>query len=593
MQNDLNISALDRAISGIETQPHESLRMLRELGGSDSEQDVIESATFSALRRLNRDHEAIRHIDNAICLAPEHSDHHYNRGVLLRDIGRVSEAEAAFREAIRLDPENLDAWINLANILSDRRELGEALALLDVVVSRRPGDLNAQNNRLNTLSSLGRGEEACLGFAKLVAEHPDNETIRLNFASALHQAGRIEEARRWIQVRQANGPDMRSARLHSAKLLHALGFPDASLSMIQSLVDDAPHDEESLASLCLAWRAFDPQAPEASAAFARIERLPGRSHRSESMISQWKLLNGQFLDGFRAYESRWFAANGPRASYFGSAPRWNGSDSLSGSTIVIHCEQGAGDSIQFSRYLRLLKSSGARIILLAPESLKKIFESSAVAELVLGSDDPLPSHDYHCPLLSLPYSFKTTLETIPALTPYLRVSEGDKNAWSERLGPRRSLRIGLAWSGRRENPRDEARSLEFLRFMRALPLGPEYVCLQPEIRHEDAFLMQARPDIRHFADYLSDYADTAALVENLDLVVSVDTSVAHLAGALGKPVWILLPNDPDFRWLLGREDSPWYPSARLIRQPSFRDWDSVLARVRDDIIDLIDAEERA
>lgn len=578
-----------RALPLIDSQPGEALRLLDQASVLAPDVAAVQSAMHSALCRLGRDREALLRIDAAIRLDPTNGEHHYNRAVLVSGMGNDAEAEKSYRDALHRDPQNLDAFINLGNILTNARRFTEALACLDHVIARRPDDIDANNNRLNVLVAAGHKDEACEGFSRMVSKYPGRPTLMLNFANALRAAGRSEESEQWVSLARSIDPAGRGTRLHTAKLLLAQGYAEDAVDALRKLVREAPGDDEAVSSLALALRTSDPHGHETRKIFDRLESLPSAQIRWRTAIGQWKLLHGDFASGLIDYEGRWTAPDGPRLRRNYCGERWTGSQPINDKTVLVHFEQGAGDTLQFVRYLKLLKDQGARVILEVPSSVERLLRDSDLAdEVITSGGQDHSAYDFHCPMMSLPLAFGTTLQTVPNCTPYVKADVSLCDAWRERLGERRAPRIGIVWSGRRENSRDETRSISFMQFMRALPLGPEYVCLQPEIRREDAFLMQARPDILHFADYLGDYADTAALIEQLDWVISVDTSVAHLAGALNKPVWILLPLDPDFRWLLGRDDSPWYPSAHLYRQPEYQNWNTVLTRVRNDILTVLD-----
>jgi hypothetical protein len=235
----------------------------------------------------------------------------------------------------------------------------------------------------------------------------------------------------------------------------------------------------------------------------------------------------------------------------------------------------------------LVAARGVRVVLEVQKSLQELMSSLDGVAHIMSRGDPLPDFDLQCPLLSLPLAFRTQLETIPSAVPYLRASPQALNNWERRLGPRDRPRIGLVWSGNPTNPRDHIRSIGFNSFLSLLDINTTFVSLQKDVRAADTMVLNERRDLLHFGDELSTFSDTAALISNLDLVISVDTSVAHLAGALGKPVWVLLSFLGDWRWLLDREDSPWYPTARLFRQDATRAWDNVIARVHAALHDFV------
>jgi hypothetical protein len=268
-------------------------------------------------------------------------------------------------------------------------------------------------------------------------------------------------------------------------------------------------------------------------------------------------------------------------------PEWLGSCEIGGKAILLHAEESLGDTIQFCRYVPLVAERAARVILEVQAPLHSLMSTLPVAAQIVSRGDPLPEFDVHCSLHGLPLAFGTRVETIPAATPYLRATSQAMMNWNARLGPRDRPRIGLAWSGNPENNIDHKRSMTLSSLLSLLDINATFVSLQKDVRADDAAVLKARSDLHHFGDELKDFSDAAALISNLDLVISVDTSVVHLAGALAKPVWVMLPFIPDWRWLLDRDDSPWYPTARLFRQDNSRAWDSVIQSVHAALHDFV------
>jgi hypothetical protein len=293
-----------------------------------------------------------------------------------------------------------------------------------------------------------------------------------------------------------------------------------------------------------------------------------------------RLLLGDFKRGWSDYEWRWKKASVVRSNRNFPQPQWRGED-IAGKTILLHSEQGFGDTIQFCRYVPLVVARSAQVVFEVQAQLHALMAGIPGAAQVVARGSPLPAFDVHCPMLSLPLAFGTELGTIPAERAYLSVPEEKARNWRMRLAAERRCLVGLAWSGSRGHEEDRKRSIALDTLLPLLDSDATIVSLQKDVRSADAAVLNARSDILHFGDEWHDFSDTAALISQLDLVISVDTSVAHLAAALGKPTWLLLPEVPDFRWLLGREDSPWYPAMRLFRQDEHRDWESVIARVRD------------
>jgi len=294
---------------------------------------------------------------------------------------------------------------------------------------------------------------------------------------------------------------------------------------------------------------------------------------------------GDFANGWPAFEWRWENAQrlgiAARRNY--CQPRWQGRESLAGKRLLVYHEQGLGDTIQFCRYVTPAAAQGASVILEVPASLVNLLRTLEGVSHVVAMGSTLPPFDYHCPVLSLPLAFNTTPDTIPAPPKYLS-SDADKVArWRALLGERTRPRIGLVWSGNPNNHMDERRSIAFAALETQLPAELQYFCLQKDIRPADETRLAASPLIFSHAAELQDFTDTAALCECMDIVLTVDTSVAHLSAAMGLRTWVLLAFTPDWRWTHGRAESPWYPSARLYQQKSAGDWTEVLARVAADL----------
>ncbi len=342
------------------------------------------------------------------------------------------------------------------------------------------------------------------------------------------------------------------------------GFPEALSNRGNSLLEFGRFDE-AVAS-CDSAIALRPDYAQA--------------HWNRSLI---RLVQGELAEGFGEYEWRWKRAEiAPFAPSF-RQPLWDGKSSLEGQTILLHAEQGLGDTIQFLRYVPLVAARGARIVLQVQPALVPLLSSLSTVTRLLPQGAELPPFDCHCPLLSLPLAFGTTLDTIPAEAPYLSVSPERIAAWRQRLpdGPL----VGLAWSGNPENRGDWKRSVPLADLRPLLSLrGVRFVSLQLDVRETDQVTLADCSDIVRLLEDTADFIETAAVVANLDLVVTVDTVIAHLAGALGKRVFVLLPSVPDWRWLLGRDDSPWYPTARLFRRRAGETWDPVVGRVRDAMV---------
>ncbi len=408
-------------------------------------------------------------------------------------------------------------------------------------IALNPAHAGALNNRGNALRALGRPEEAIAAYKSALALRPGYFGTLNNIGSALLALHRPDEAEPWLRRALAAKPDYAEACNNLGGALLALDRPAEARAQFRRAV------------------ALDP---------AQVQARFGAGLASLAL--------GDYRAGWRDYESRWDDPRFTEDEPAYTTPPWRGGNVRVGQTMLVHAEQGLGDTLHFVRYLPLLRQRGLRVTLLAQKPLVPLLAPLADAVLPQGSPaDPPPPHDLRCPLLSLPFAFGTRLATLPATIPYLAADPARVAAWNARLGPAGRPRIGIAFSGSPDHPDDALRSIPAARLVAALD-GAELHVIQTELRPADAAFLATRPDIAVHAPLLSDFAETAALLMCLDRVVTVDTSLAHLAGALARPVGILLQHAADFRWLRARADSPWYPTASLHRQPARGDWDTPL-----------------
>jgi TPR repeat/Glycosyltransferase family 9 (heptosyltransferase) len=323
---------------------------------------------------------------------------------------------------------------------------------------------------------------------------------------------------------------------------------------------------------------------EALASYGRAIALDKDFAEAHLNAAHALLSLGDLPRGFAAYEWRWKNESLTISRRKFREPLWLGAPPVAGKTILLHAEQGLGDTIQFARYAKLLARAGGNVVLEVAPALKQLISGMDGVSRVLAQGDALPRFDLHCPLASLPLAFKTELASIPAEIPYLAAPAERLDKWRARMEALARPRIALAWSGNAAHANDRNRSIPLARLE---PLWSRtnvtFVSVQRDVREADAGALAGAARLVHLGDELSDFADTAAVLALADLVISVDSAVAHLAGAMGRPAWILLPFSPDWRWLLGREDSPWYPTARLFRQPAIGDWQGVIERLRQEL----------
>ena len=458
--------------------------------------------------------------------------------------GKLAQAETTYRAILAQDPSNANALHKLGVILTRRKNPAAAVEFLQRAVALRPRTAAAHASLGNTLRALKQHEEAVASYERALALKPDSVAVLNNRGATLRILRRYEEA------------------LASYERALALEPGDAGL-----------HNNRG--NVLLALRRHE----EALASYQRALALKpdhAGAHWNEGLC---RLLLGDLSQGWRKYEWRWQRPTFSSLKRDFTPPLWLGDQSLQGRIILLHAEQGLGDTIQFSRYAERVAALGATVLLEVQPPLQSLLASLKGPAQVLAKGEPLPAFDYHCPLLSLPLAFDTRADTIPADIPYVRAPAERIAHWEIRLGPRSKPRVGIVWSGQPKHRNDRNRSLAFRALAPILQQDIQIVSLQKEVRERDRALLDRHDKVMNFGEELADFADTAGLVAALDLVIAVDTSVAHLAGALGRPLWLLLPHTPDWRWLLNRADSPWYPTARLFRQPSVGDWASVVQDV--------------
>jgi len=422
--------------------------------------------------------------------------------------------------------------------------LEQAVALFDELLRLKPDHADALNDRGNALDLLRRRREALESYERALRVRPDHEHAMNGRANMLQAFGRLDEALAAYDAVLAIDP----------RYVHAWNGRGNTLMALNR------HREAIDAYL--AAQAIRPDHPDANF--------------NEGLA---RLSLGDYGIGWRKHERRWQLPYWrPRLRGF-ARPAWLGDTDPRGRTLLLHAEQGFGDTLQFCRYVPLVAALGARVILEVQPALRGLLAQLPGVDRLLARGDPLPAFDAHCPLLSLPLALGTTLETIPAPSPVLRPAPAAAAQWAQRLGPRTRLRVGVAWQGNTGHDNDRNRSIPFERFAALCDPAIEVVSLQQQVLERDRDAL-ARSGVPHFGDALRDFSDTAALVSQTDLVVAVDTSVAHLAAAMGRPTWVLLPWVADWRWLVDRTDSPWYPTVRLFRQSRPDDWASVLDEVR-------------
>ena len=531
----------------------------------------------NSLRDLDRLEEAISAYNAAIRFKPDYADAHYNRGTALQKLGRLEEAIVAFNASIRLKPDYADAHYNRGTALQKLGHLEEAIVAFNASIRLKPDYADAHYSRGVALRSLDRLEEAISAYTASLSLKPDLAEAHADLGSVLHDLDRLEEAFVAFNTALHFKPDLAEAHCNLGAVLHDLGrLEDAIVACNTALhfkpdlaeahcnlggvLDDLGRLEDAITAYNIALH-FKPDLAKA------------HFNRGLALLS-----SGDLSNGWTEYEWRLRGgAKGLKPHGF-SEPQWQG-EALNGRTILLHAEQGLGDTIQFCRYATLVAARGGRVILQTPRALLRLLSGLPGVERLIATGEPLPAYDFHCPLMSLPHIFGTSLATIPAPLSYIQVEEVLRSKWQSRLSPTAGRRVGLVWAGNPKYKKDRDRSLPFaaLAPLWNIP-GIRWYSLQVGGRR--ANLDAAPPGIiEDLSPALDDFAETAAAISQLDLVLTSDTSVAHLAGALGRPTWVMLSFAPDWRWLTKREDSPWYPSVRLFRQTERGEWGNVIQSV--------------
>jgi tetratricopeptide (TPR) repeat protein len=529
---------------------------------------------------LKRLAEALASFDQALSISPHYVDALNNRGIALRGLQRLDEALASFERALAIRPDYVDALYNRGNTLRSVERHQEALASLDKALSIKPDHVDALYQRGLVLLHLDRPAEALASYDQALAVNPGHAAALNNRANTLHVLDRAAEALAGYDQALAIRPDYAEALYNRGTVLADLERHVEALASFDQALAIMPHHVDALNNRGMVLRDLKRHA-EALASYDRalsIEPDRAETHANRSCL---RLLLGDFDAGWEEFEWRWQVAETAPWKRDFAEPLWLGEESLEGRTILLHAEQGFGDAIQFVRYAPLVAAKGAQVILEVPPPLTALLARIAGVSCVIGRGETLPRFDCHCPLLSLPLAFKTRLGTIPATVPYVFASEDRTLEWRQQPARSGRRRIGVAWAGNPMFKGDQTRSLGLAILSPLLAVaGIEFLSLQKDLRAGDREILQDNPLVTHLGDAIEDFADTAAVMASVDLVITSDTAVAHLAGALGKPVWVLLQYVADWRWLLDRDDSPWYPTARLFRQPQIGDWESVIAQVR-------------
>jgi len=528
---------------------------------------------------------AVLQIDAALKIDSRVADAHLNRGNALKKLKRLDEALASYDRAAALKPRDPAILNSRGSVLRELQRFDEALADLDAVIAARPDFSDAFNNRGNVFKDLEQSDAALADYDRAIALKPDNASAFSNRGNLYKQLEQPEQALADYDTAIALKPDHAEAVYNRGTTLMELGQHDRALADFDRAIPLKPGYTEAFynrGTMLMELGRLD----EAVASFNEAIALKPDYSNALWNRALCRLLLGCYREAWADFEWRWRTDQMERDRREFNQPQWTGDIDTAGKRILLHSEQGYGDTIMAARYVRRVAERGAHVILDVPPALAPLMAQIEGISVVT-KGDTMPAFDLHCPLMSLPRAFNTTLETIPADVPYLSAPVTHLEKWRQRLPQAGAPRVGINWAGNHTFRRDAERSIGLPRMLPLLSRSDvRFFSIQRDLREGDRDILRDNPHIVHLGDEVETFADTAAIISLLDVVISSDTSVVHLAGALDKPVWILLQLVPDWRWLLDRSDSPWYPTARLFRQSRRDDWTSPLAEVEQALASL-------
>ena len=522
------------------------------------------------------------------------------QAVEYQNSGENEKAKACYLQVVKIQPLNFDCWHILGIFEYQNKNLEAALTLFKKVIALNPRFAAARSNLGLVLQDLKRYDEAIDSYEKAIDLDPNLYAAYNNCGNAFKDLGKFEKAFESYANAVVLLPDYAEALYNLAETCKFLKRWEESLIYYERAIYSRPNYAEAHNNRGLMLQ-FLNRIDEAILSFDKTleiwpEYAPAHSNKSLAL-----LLKGNYRLGWEEHEWRWRMKEFTSEQRNFSQPQWTGQfitnmhsdligrdfcESLNSRTIFIHCEQGIGDTLQFCRYIPIVLATGNRVFFEVQASVYSLMKHIIGAKFLIRQGETLPEFDFHCPLISLPFALRNVLNEIPATESYLKADQARKEKWIFKLGERTRPRVGCVWSGNVFHHNDAFRSIPLatlLPYLMEMSDKVDWVCLQKEFREGEQELLRQVPGLIDNSLDIEDFEDTAALCELVDLVVTVDTSVAHLSGALGRPTWLMLPYSPDWRWLMERADSPWYPSMKLYRQNQILNWDSVLETITKDL----------
>lgn len=532
-----------------------------------------------AYRQLGEFHKSIEIFIQLLAIKSDSVEILLNLGYTQKLAGDLAEAIHSYDQALSLAPKEPMIYNMRGVVLVDQGEVGAAIKDYQYALKLKPDFAEVYNNLGIALFEMGKSEEGLEAFGRALQLQKEMIQPYINLATAYEKLNNFAAALSYYD--QAIKLEPRNSELYFFKgvsLYKAQQF-DAAIENFNAILSGQLSNPNYLTARGAAFYELA-QFVQARQDYESALALDPGHATANTNLAFLELLHGDLLEGFARYEWRWLRPDclGKRPQF--QVPEWTGQVPLTDKTLLIFTEQGFGDTLQMLRYLEKAQALASKLILQVDKTLVKLLKHNLPAKVqVVSLQESLPHFDYFCSLQSLPFRFMTSLESIPAKQSYLASNLQRHSYWELQLGVKKQKRIGLVWHTHSIHPVDAKRCISLDQLLQVLAPSHSYFCLQKEISAEDKAML-ATSSIKQFCEKLTDFSETAALCDCMDLIITIDTSVAHLAGALGKPVWLLLPLVPDWRWLLEREDSPWYPSLRLFRQQQRGEWSSVLAAVK-------------
>jgi tetratricopeptide (TPR) repeat protein len=535
---------------------------------------------------------AVEYLEKALKINPNDPDAQYNIGLSFKEKGQLDKAIACYQKALQLNPNFANAQYNLGMVLQEKGDIDEAIPCYQKALQLNP-NLSGVYYNLGIISQEKEQiDEAIIYYQKALQLNPNLSDAHNNLGLSLQEKGQLDEALAYYQKALQITPHDSKAYYNMGNTFIEKGHIDEAIACYQKALQLNPSYADAYTNLGNALQEKG-KLDEAIACYQNALQVDPNFANAHWNMSLALLLSVNFKQGWKEYEWRWKTKDFKKHCGFHQPsnflqPIWDGFD-IAGLTILIYAEQGFGDIIQFIRYAPFVAQQGAKVIFECPKELKSLVQNVQGISQVIEYGEQIPQFDTHSPLLSLPLLFGTTLETIPARIPYISADSKFVEKWRDEIQYGNSkLKVGLVWSGNPKNIKFKYKSFPLETFTPVLKLKDiTFYSLQKGEAAEQTKNLSEGLNIIDFTNEINNFSDTAALIETLDLIISVDTAVAHLAGAIGKTVWTLIPYKPDWRWMLNREDSPWYPTMRLFRQSSRGNWESVIAKVKKELLKLL------